>query len=82
MLLNFPVVLRTLGGLLLFLGGALLMPALVGWIYAEPEAWGFVWAAGLAVGLGGVRDPFLFLGANVSFLDLSSVFSGGGGDRD
>ena len=29
------------------------MPALVGWIYAEPEAWGFVWAAGLAAGLGG-----------------------------
>lgn len=28
----------------------------------------------VAVGLGGVRDPFLFLGANVSFLDLSSLF--------
>ena len=36
----------------------------------------------VAVGLGGWRDPFLFLGANVSFLDLSSVFSGGGGDGD
>ncbi|MFB6249056.1 MAG: hypothetical protein ABEL97_10850 [Salinibacter sp.] len=28
----------------------------------------------VAVGLGGWRDPFLFLGANVRFLDLSSLF--------
>jgi hypothetical protein len=28
----------------------------------------------VAVGLGGWRDPFLFLGASVSFLDLSSLF--------
>lgn len=28
----------------------------------------------VAVGVGGWRDPFLFLGANVSFLDLSSLF--------
>ena len=53
MVLNLRVVTRTLGGLLLFLGVALVMPALVGWYYAEPEAWGFVWAAGLALGLGG-----------------------------
>ena len=53
MVLNLPVVLRTLGGLLLFLAAALLLPALVGWIYAEPAAWGFVWAAGIAVALGG-----------------------------
>jgi len=30
----------------------------------------------VAVGFGGVQDPFLFLGANVSFLDLSSLFQG------
>lgn len=53
MVLNVRVVARTLGGLLLFLGVALLMPALVGWIYAEPSAWGFVWAAMLAFALGG-----------------------------
>lgn len=52
MVLNVSVVARTLGGLLLFLGMALLAPALVGWIYAEPSAWGFVWAAGLALALG------------------------------
>ena len=34
----------------------------------------------VAVGLGGVRDPFLFLGANVSFLDLSNLFRRG--DRE
>jgi trk system potassium uptake protein TrkH len=50
---NVRVITRTLGGLLLFLGVALLMPALVGWIYAEPEAWGFVWASALALALGG-----------------------------
>ena len=53
MVLKLPVVARTLGGLLLFLGVALLMPALVGWIYAEPSAWGFVWASGIAFALGG-----------------------------
>jgi len=31
----------------------------------------------VAVGVGGVQDPFLFLGANVSFLDLSSLFRSG-----
>ena len=61
MVLNLPVVARTLGGLLLFLGVALLMPALVGWIYAEPSAWGFVYAAGLAFALGG--SAWAFLGA-------------------
>jgi len=59
--LNIPVVARTLGGLLLFLGVALLMPALVGWIYAEPSAWGFVWAAMIAFAVGG--SAWAFLGA-------------------
>lgn len=36
----------------------------------------------VAVGVGGVRDPFLFLGANVRFLDLSSLFQGGGQARE
>ena len=53
MVLNLSVVGRTLGGLLLFLGAALLMPALVGWIYSEPSAWGFVWASGIAFAIGG-----------------------------
>lgn len=36
----------------------------------------------VAVGFGGVRDPFLFLGANVRFLDLSSLFQGRGQARE
>jgi hypothetical protein len=36
----------------------------------------------VAVGFGGVRDPFLFLGANVSFLDLSSLFQRDGQARE
>ena len=53
MILNLSVVARTLGGLLVFLGVALLAPAGVGAYYAEPAAWGFVWAAAIAFVLGG-----------------------------
>lgn len=53
MVLNWKAVIRTLGGLLLFLGVALLLPALVGLYYAEPSWWSFATAAGLALGIGG-----------------------------
>jgi len=53
MVLNWKAVVRTLGGLLLFLGVALLVPALVGLYYNEPSWWSFVAAAGLAFGIGG-----------------------------
>ena len=54
MVLNWKVVARTLGGLLLFLSIALLLPAGVGAIYNEPEAWSFLVSAAIAVGIGGV----------------------------
>ncbi len=53
MVLNWKAVVGTLGGLLLFLGVALLMPALVGLYYAEPSWWSFAAAAVLAFVLGG-----------------------------
>ena len=54
MALNWNVVARTLGGLLLFLSVALLLPAGVGAFYQEPEAWGFLVSAAIAVSVGGV----------------------------
>jgi trk system potassium uptake protein TrkH len=53
MVLNWKAVARTLGGLLLFLGTALLMPALVGLLYGEPSWWSFVASAGVAFAVGG-----------------------------
>jgi len=52
--LNWNVVARTLGGLLLFLSVALLLPAGVGAFYQEPEAWSFLVSAAIAVSIGGV----------------------------
>ena len=48
MVLNWQAVARTLGGLLLFLGVALLLPALVGIYYSEPSWWSFAASAGIA----------------------------------
>jgi trk system potassium uptake protein TrkH len=53
MVLNWKAVVRTLGGLLLFLGVALLFPAGVGLYYGEPSWWSFVAAAALAFAVGG-----------------------------
>lgn len=53
MALNWKAVTRTLGGLLLFLGVALLLPALVGLYYAESSWWSFAASAGIALGIGG-----------------------------
>ncbi|NBB74070.1 MAG: TrkH family potassium uptake protein [Bacteroidetes bacterium] len=53
MVLNWKAVTRTLGGLLLFLGVALVLPALVGLYYGEVSWWSFAAAAGLALGIGG-----------------------------
>ena len=59
MVLNWKVVARTLGGLLLFLAVALLAPAGVGAYYHEPEAWSFLVSAAIAGGLGGTSWALL-----------------------
>lgn len=53
MMLNWKAVVCTLGGLLLFLGVALLLPAAVGLYYGEPAWWSFGATAGLAFALSG-----------------------------
>jgi trk system potassium uptake protein TrkH len=50
--LDLRAVARTLGGLLLFLAVALLLPALVGWLYGEASWWTFLVTALLAGALG------------------------------
>ncbi len=42
MVLNLRAVFGTLAALLVFAGGAMLLPAAVGFYYGEPEAWSFV----------------------------------------
>jgi trk system potassium uptake protein TrkH len=53
MVLSWKAVVRTLGGLLLFLGGALLLPAGVGLYYGEPSWWTFAVTALLTLPIGG-----------------------------
>ena len=53
MILNWKAVISTLGLLLLFLAGALLLPMVVGLVYREPEWWSFGVTALLAGGIGG-----------------------------
>jgi trk system potassium uptake protein TrkH len=50
--LDLRAVARTLGGLLLFLGIALLAPAAVGGVYGEPEWWAFAATAAGTLALG------------------------------
>ena len=51
--LDLKAVARTLGGLLLFLGAALVLPALVGLLYGEPSWWTFAATAAGTLALGG-----------------------------
>ncbi len=53
MVLNWKAVIRTLGGLLLFLGVALVAPAFVGLYYQEPSWTSFLVAAAIAFAIGG-----------------------------
>ena len=53
-MISGKAILSTLGVLLLFLGGALLLPMLIGLLYAEPRWWSFGVAALIALVLGGV----------------------------
>lgn len=86
MVLNWKAVARTLGGLLLFLSVALLLPALVGLYYQEPSWWSFGVTACLALAIGagtwgalggpgredlGVREGFLIVA--LSWLVLSLI---------
>ncbi len=52
--LNVKAVVRTLGALMLFLGGALLLCMGVGLLYQDGTWWSFALAAGIAFGSGGV----------------------------
>ena len=51
--LNWKAVLSTLGVLLVFLGGALLLPMIVGVLYGEDTWWAFGVTALIALGIGG-----------------------------
>ncbi|RMH66192.1 MAG: TrkH family potassium uptake protein [Bacteroidetes bacterium] len=53
MILNLKAVVGTLGALLFFLGGALLLPMFVGLLYGEPSWWSFGVVALIAFALGG-----------------------------
>ncbi len=53
MVLDLQAVARTLGGLLLFLAGALVLPALVGLVYGEASWWAFAATAAVTAAVGG-----------------------------
>jgi trk system potassium uptake protein TrkH len=57
--LNAKAVARTLGALVAFLGGALLLPMLVGLYYGEPSWWSFGVVAVGALAAGGASWQFL-----------------------
>lgn len=51
--MNFPLITKLLGILVLIIGGCLLFPAFWGWYYGEPEVWSILITVGICTVVGG-----------------------------